>query len=278
MATMTSNELITLAIQEDFGRGDVTAEAIFDEGARASGEIVAKEAMVLAGGEVAREVFARVDAEMTFDLIAQDGETLEKGQVVAFIEGRARSVLAAERTALNFLQRLSGIATLTRQFVDAVSGTKTRVCDTRKTAPGFRALDKHAVKMGGGHNHRADLASGILIKDNHIAALGSVKAAVARAKANAPHSLRIEVEVTALDQIEDALTAGAEILLLDNMIPERVAEAVARIGGRALTEVSGGVRLENIRAYAVHGVDYISVGALTHSARAVDLSLEVAFS
>jgi nicotinate-nucleotide pyrophosphorylase (carboxylating) len=183
--------------------------------------------------------------------------------------------LSAERTALNFLQRLSGVATLTARFVDLVKGTRAKIVDTRKTTPGWRALDQEAVRAGGGGNHRVDLAAGVLIKDNHVAACGGVKAAVERARAHAPHSLRIEVEVTELAQIEDALAAGADIVLLDNFDPPKVAKAMAQINGRALVEVSGGINLDTVRAFAEAGPDLISVGALTHSARAVDLSLEL---
>jgi nicotinate-nucleotide pyrophosphorylase (carboxylating) len=267
--------LIALALEEDLGRGDVTSEAIFDTAAGAGGRIIAKEPITLAGLEVARAVFLTVDAATRFDAVAGDGQRLEKGDPVARVKGSARSVLGAERTALNFLQRLSGIATLTRRFADAVAGTHAVVCDTRKTAPGWRFLDKHAVRAGGGANHRADLSAGVLIKDNHIIACGSVKAAVERARAHAPHSLRVEVEVTHIDQIDDALAARAEIILLDNMTPDGVRACVGKIGGRALVEVSGGITLDTIRAFAEAGPDRISVGALTHSARAVDLSLEL---
>ena len=248
---------------------------IFERGAQASGRIIAKEPLVVAGTEVAREVFLRVDARTRCDLVVADGQRLQPGEVVAQVAGSARSLLSAERTALNFLQRLSGIATLTRRFADSVAGTRAIVCDTRKTAPGWRLLDKRAVLAGGGANHRADLASGVLIKDNHIAACGSVKAAVERARARAPHGLRIEVEVTSIDQIDEALSAGAEVVLLDNMTPERVRACVAKIAGRAVIEVSGGITLDTIRAFAEAGPDRISVGALTHSPRAVDLSLEM---
>jgi nicotinate-nucleotide pyrophosphorylase (carboxylating) len=267
--------LIELALEEDLGRGDVTSEAIFDASARARGRIIAKEPLVVAGVDVARAVFVRVDPATRCDLAVADGQAMQKGEVVCEVSGTARALLAAERTALNFLQRLSGVATLTRRYVDAVAGTKTRVCDTRKTTPGWRLLDKQAVRAGGGANHRADLASGVLIKDNHIAACGSVRAAVERARAYAPHGLRVEVEVTRLDQIEEALTAGAEVILLDNMSPAMVKEGVARIAGRAVVELSGGITLDTISAYAAAGADRISVGALTHSARAVDLSLEL---
>jgi nicotinate-nucleotide pyrophosphorylase (carboxylating) len=273
--TPSVDALIALALEEDLGRGDVTSEAIFDAAASARGHIVAKEPLVVAGVEVARRVFARVDARLRFDAVVADGQALEPGQVVAHVEGATRALLGGERTALNFLQRLSGIATLTRRFVDAVAGTRAVVCDTRKTAPGWRALDKQAVRAGGGANHRADLAAGVLIKDNHVAAAGGVRAAVERARAGVPHSLRVEVEVTRLEQIDEALAAGAEVLLLDNFEPSAVREAVARIVGRALVEVSGGVSLATVRAFAEAGADRISVGALTHSARAVDLSLEM---
>ena len=267
--------LIALALEEDLGRGDVTSEVIFAATDRSRGQIVAKEPLTVAGLAVAAAVFARVDGESRFVARVEEGARLERGAVVAEVEGRTRSLLSAERTALNFIQRMSGVATLTRRFVDAVAGTRARICDTRKTAPGWRALDKLAVRVGGGANHRADLASGVLIKDNHVAAVGGVKAAVERARARAPHSLRIEVEVTALAQIDDALGAGAEVILLDNFEPPRVRLAVDQIAGRAIIEVSGGINLDTVRAFAEAGPDLISVGALTHSARAVDLSLEL---
>jgi nicotinate-nucleotide pyrophosphorylase (carboxylating) len=267
--------LIALALEEDLGRGDVTSEAIFEAAATSSGQIVAKEPLTVAGVALAAEVFARVDRETRFVARAADGQRVGKGEIVAVVEGRTRALLSAERTALNFLQRLSGVATLTRRFVDAVAGTRARIVDTRKTTPGWRALDKEAVRAGGGANHRVDLAAGVLIKDNHVAACGSVKAAVERARAHAPHSLRIEVEVTELTQIEEALAARADIILLDNFNPPGVAVAVQQIAGRAIVEVSGGINLETVRAFAEAGPDLISVGALTHSARAVDLSLEM---
>jgi len=267
--------LIALALEEDLGRGDVTSEAIFDAQAKVSGQIVAKEPLTVAGLAIAAEVFKRVDEATRFAARVDDGQRMGKGEIVAVVEGRTRALLSAERTALNFLQRLSGVATLTRRFVDAVAGTRARIVDTRKTTPGWRALDKEAVRAGGGANHRVDLAAGVLIKDNHVAACGSVKAAVERARAHAPHSLRIEVEVTELTQIEEALAARADIILLDNFNPPGVAVAVQQIAGRAIVEVSGGINLETVRAFAEAGPDLISVGALTHSARAVDLSLEM---
>jgi nicotinate-nucleotide pyrophosphorylase (carboxylating) len=275
MLTPAVEALIALALEEDLGRGDVTSEAIFEASATSSGQIMAKEPLVLAGMAVAAAVFARVDRDTRFIARVEDGKKVAKGEIVAVVEGRTRALLSAERTALNFLQRLSGVATLTRRFVDTVAGTRARIVDTRKTTPGWRALDKDAVRAGGGSNHRVDLAAGVLIKDNHVAACGGVKAAVERARARAPHSLRVEVEVTELAQIAEALAAGADIILLDNFDPPKVAQAVKEIGGRALIEVSGGINLDTVREFAEAGPDLISVGALTHSARAVDLSLEV---
>jgi nicotinate-nucleotide pyrophosphorylase (carboxylating) len=274
MLTPAVEALIALALEEDLGRGDVTSEAIFDGGALSSGQIVAKQPLVIAGIDVAAAVFARVDKEIRFIARCDDGRDFGPGEIVCVVEGRTRGLLAAERTALNFLQRMSGVATLTRLFVEAVVGTRAVICDTRKTVPGWRALDKLAVRAGGGANHRADLAAGVLIKDNHVAAAGGVKQAVERARARAPHSLRIEVEVTELAQIDAALAAGAEVILLDNFDVKRVKLAVAQIARRAVIEVSGGINLDTVRAYAEAGADRISVGALTHSARAVDLSLE----
>jgi nicotinate-nucleotide pyrophosphorylase (carboxylating) len=274
MLTPAVEALLALALEEDLGRGDVTSEAIFPATQMSSAQIMAKEPLIVAGMAVTAAVFARVDRETRFIPRVEDGRRLGKGEIVAVVEGRTRALLSAERTALNFLQRLSGVATLTRRFVDAVAGTRATIVDTRKTTPGWRALDKQAVRAGGGGNHRVDLAAGVLIKDNHVLACGGVRAAVERARAHAPHSLRIEVEVTELAQIDEALAAGAEIVLLDNFDPAKVARAVSQIAGRALVEVSGGINLDTVRAFAEAGPDLISVGALTHSARAVDLSLE----
>jgi nicotinate-nucleotide pyrophosphorylase (carboxylating) len=274
--TPAVEQLIELAIEEDLGRGDVTTEAIFgDSDQPHRGVIVAKEPLVLCGGAVVEAVYARVDPRVMVTLPHADGTRFAAKQRAIELEGPARSLLGGERTALNFLQRLSGIATRTKKFVDAIAGTKASVVDTRKTLPGWRHLDKRAVHVGGGRNHRADLGSGILIKDNHIAAAGGVRAAVERAQSNAPHGLRVEVEVTTMTQLEEALAAEAEIVLLDNMTPQQVKEAVERIGGRTLVEVSGGITLETVRAYADAGADLISIGGLTHSAPAVDLSLEM---
>jgi nicotinate-nucleotide pyrophosphorylase (carboxylating) len=273
--------LIELALDEDLGRGDATSCAVFAGDPGAAGpvivaDMVAREPIIGFGIEIAATVFAMVDPETAVELGCPDGSRIERGGVLATVRGRADSVLAAERTALNFAQRLSGVATLARRYADAVAGTRARVIDTRKTTPGFRALEKAAVAAGGCGNHRFDLGSGILIKDNHIAARGSVRAAVEAAKAHAPHSLRIEVEVTNLGELDEALAAGADIILLDNMTPAQVEVAAARAHGRGVpVEVSGGVTLATIADYARAGADLISVGAITHSAPAVDIGLDV---
>jgi len=236
----------------------------------------AREPIVAFGVEIAAAVFAMVDPAIAVEVCSPDGARVEPGGLLMTVRGPAHSVLAAERTALNFAQRLSGVATLARRYADAVASTKARVVDTRKTTPGFRTLEKAAVAAGGCGNHRFDLGSGILIKDNHIAACGSVRAAVEAAKARAPHPLRIEVEVTNLGELEEALTAGTEVVLLDNMSPAEVAVAAARAHSRGvIVEVSGGVTLATIAEYARAGADLISVGALTHSAPAVDIGLDV---
>ena len=267
--------LIELALDEDLGRGDVTTSAVVTPELAASAYALAKEPLVLFGLDVAERVFERVDARCRVVRRNKDGDSLAPGDRPFDVSGPAAALLGAERTALNFLQRLSGVATQARRYADACAGSKTRVVDTRKTTPGWRALEKAAVAAGGAANHRADLASGILIKDNHVVAAGGVAAAVRRARAHAPHPLRIEVEVRTLAELEEALGASAEIVLLDNMNDADVGEAVRHVSGRALVEVSGGVTLERIPRLCALGVDLISSGALTHSARAVDLSLEL---
>ncbi len=270
--------LIELALDEDLGRGDITS-AITVTPANAApvvADMNAREPIVLFGIDVAAAVFALVDPDIDVELHAVDGDRIDRGGLVMTARGSAATVLAAERTALNFVQRLSGVATLSKRYHDAVAGTSTRVVDTRKTTPGFRVLEKAAVLAGGCGNHRFDLGSGILIKDNHIAACGSVRAAVETAKARAPHPLRIEVEVTNLGELDEALAAGAEIVLLDNMTPAQVEVAAARAHSRhVIVEVSGGITLATIAEYARAGADLISVGALTHSAPAVDIGLDV---
>ncbi len=266
--------LIELAIAEDIGPGDATSEAILppDEVARA--HIVAKKAGIIAGLPVAQAVFERVDARVRFEARVCDGMAVAPGDVIAEVEGPTRGLLAAERTALNFLQRLSGIATLTRAFVDEVAGSNAVILDTRKTCPGYRALEKYAVRMGGGQNHRFGLHDMVLIKDNHIAAAGSITAAVERARAAHP-ALQIEVEVTDLDQLREALALNVDRIMLDNMSLVQMREAVQIAAGRVSLEASGGVTLESVAAIAATGVDYISVGALTHSAPALDISMDI---
>ncbi|MGN6105117.1 MAG: carboxylating nicotinate-nucleotide diphosphorylase [Kofleriaceae bacterium] len=269
--------LIELALDEDLGRGDITSSVTLGSDSRqVVAEMNAREPIVAFGLDVAAAVFGLVDPSVEVEPHVRDGARVDRGGLLLTVRGPAHSVLAAERTALNFAQRLSGVATLSKRYADAVAGTRARVVDTRKTTPGFRVLEKAAVLAGGCANHRFDLGSGILIKDNHIAARGSVRAAVEAARAAAPHPLRIEVEVTNLGELDEALAAGAEIVLLDNMTPSQVEVAAARAHSRnVVVEVSGGVTLATILDYARAGADLISVGALTHSAPAVDIGLDV---
>jgi nicotinate-nucleotide pyrophosphorylase (carboxylating) len=267
--------LIDLALEEDAGLGDVTSRAIFPDRHRSRAYISAGQDLVLCGIDVAARVFERVDARIKVKVAAHDGDRIKKGSRVLILEGPTASILTAERTALNFIQHLSGIATLSRRFADAVRGLKVRIVDTRKTTPGYRALEKYAVRCGGCHNHRSSLGEHVLIKDNHIAGAGSVARAVARVRSEAAHLARIEVEAKTLAEVRGALRADADVILLDNMSPAEVVRAVALIGGAAIVEVSGGVRLDTLLSYALAGVDVISVGGLTHSAPAADLSLTV---
>jgi nicotinate-nucleotide pyrophosphorylase (carboxylating) len=264
-----------MALEEDAGLGDVTSRSIFPEGHSCRAQIRACHDLVACGVGVAGAVFLRVGPALRIRAAARDGDLVRGGGLVLSVSGSTQAVLTAERTALNFMQRLSGIATLSRRFAAAVAGTGVRVVDTRKTTPGYRALEKHAVRCGGCSNHRSSLGEHVLIKDNHIAAAGSVAAAVRRARAGAPHLARIEVEAKTPGEVREALRARADAILLDNMTPAGVASAVAVVAGRALIEVSGGVTLGNVADYAQPGVDVISVGALTHSAPAADLSLTV---
>lgn len=266
---------IERALEEDLGSRDVTSAVLFRERKVVSGFIKAKESFILAGIDVAREVFESVNATIIFRSMKRDGDRVEKGDTLAEMTGDIADLMIAERTALNFMQRLSGIATLTNQYVEKIRGSRARVADTRKTTPGLRALEKYAVKVGGGSNHRMGLYDGILIKDNHIAACGGIREAVSRAKLDAPHTIKVEVEVPDLNGVRDAVDAGADIIMLDNMSIEDMREAVRMIAGRALVEASGNVTLENISDVAFTGVDIISVGALTHSATAVDVSMRI---
>jgi len=267
-------QLIQAAIEEDLGRGDVTTDATIAEHVISRARLITKQEIVLAGMDVFAAVYDALDGAVHLKPAYNDGDLLSAGAVIAVLEGRARSLLAGERVALNFLQRLSGISTVTRQYVEAVRGYGVDIIDTRKTTPGWRLLEKYAVRVGGGKNHRHDLGDGVLIKDNHIVAAGGIKPAVDMARRHSHHLLKIEVEVETLEQVEEALQAGAEVIMLDNMSPAMLAEGVKIIGKRALVEASGGVSLETVTAVARTGVDLISVGKLTHSAPAADIHVE----
>ena len=269
------DEIVRRALAEDIGTGDVTTEAVVPAEAYAVARAVCKSNGILAGIPVAEAVFRTVDPEVLFQSFAKDGEWGTVGFTIFEVRGAARSLLIAERTALNFLQHLSGIATRTARCVGLVHGTKARIVDTRKTTPGLRVLEKYAVRVGGGCNHRFNLSDGILIKDNHIAAAGGIAEAVRRARRNAPHLLKIEVEATTLEQVQEALDAGADAILLDNMPPELLRQAVQLVAGRAVTEASGGITEENLREVAETGVDIISLGALTHSVEAMDINMSL---
>lgn len=275
MIDVRTAHLIDLALEEDAGLGDLTSRAIFPARHRSRAVIDAKQPLVVCGLEVAAAVFTRVDPALKVKLLTADGDRVKPGAKVLRVEGSTIALLTAERTALNFLQRLSGIATQARRYADVVKGTGVRIVDTRKTTPGYRVLEKYAVRCGGCFNHRSSLGEHVLIKDNHIAAAGSLIKAVKLCQAAAPHGAKIEVEAGTLAEVREAVRAGAGIILLDNMSPPEVRAAVETIAGRAVVEVSGGVRFETLRDYALPGVDVISIGALTHSAVAVDLSLTV---
>jgi len=267
--------LIDLALSEDLGSGDVTTNALFGSAAKASAALVAREPLVVSGLEVAGWVFARLDDSCVFKPAAREGATVRRGTVLARVSGPVQALLSAERTVLNFVRHLSGIATLTRSYANALQDTGCRLLDTRKTTPGLRALEKAAVRAGGGCNHRMGLFDGAMIKDNHIAAAGSIRAAVDALRATLPPTIKIEVECDNLGQVRQALRAGAEIIMLDNMTGAKMKKAVELVAGQACTEASGGLNLENVRRAAAAGVDYVSVGALTHGARAVDISMEL---
>ncbi len=294
--TLIVREIIERALREDIGSGDVTTEAICESNQMGRAVIRTKEPCIVAGVPVAQMVFAVLDAQIRFMSRVRDGDRLSASQTVAEIEGQLRAILMGERTALNLLQRLSGIATLTARYVEAVRDFSVKILDTRKTAPGLRILDKYAVRVGGGQNHRIGLYDGVLIKTNHIRAAGSITKAVERVRRSAPTTLKIEVEVKNLAEFQEALEAGADIIMLDNMSLEemrqavRIAKGLSPEGGEEtspfplgkgarglgpLLEASGGVTLENVRAIAATGVDFISVGALTHSVKAIDMHLEV---
>lgn len=267
------DDIVRLALAEDVGIGDITTFLVVDSEITARAEIMARQDMVVTGMEAAHRTFEQVDDSIKFDRMVNDGDLIDSGVIMAGVSGPAGSILTAERVALNFLMRLSGVATLTARFVEMVRAHNVKIVDTRKTTPGMRALEKAAVRAGGGGNHRFGLFDGVLIKDNHIAAAGSITHAVTRAKAGAPHTIKVEVEVEDLRELEEAIEAGADAVLLDNMTPAEMRKAVAVAKGRVLLEASGGITLDTVDQAAASGVDIISIGALTHSAPAVDISL-----
>ncbi len=269
------DRLIELALEEDIGPGDITTDHLVDAEAKGNGVIVAKENLVVAGLDLALRVFLRIDDGMKFHSPFTDGDRVQAGDTVVELSGRLSTLLTGERTALNFLQRLSGIATLTRDYVAQLEGKDVKLLDTRKTTPGWRELEKYAVRIGGGTNHRMGLYDAVLIKDNHIAAAGSISEAVKRISAKVPDTTTIEVETDNFDQVQEAVDAGAHIIMLDNMTTEQIIAAVALVDGRAKLEVSGGITKIRLAELAETGIDYISSGALTHSAQAVDLSMRI---
>jgi nicotinate-nucleotide pyrophosphorylase len=269
------DNIITAALKEDMPMGDITTDSTIPEDVTTKAYLVAKEEGVLAGLDVAERVFQILGTSTVFNRKKEDGDDLKKGDIIAEIDGNARELLKGERTALNILQRMSGIATAAKAFSDKIKDLPASVVDTRKTTPGLRYLEKYAVRVGGGSNHRFCLSDGVLIKDNHIAACGGIKSAVERAKRSVPHTVKIEVETESLEQVKEALESGADIIMLDNMSLELMSEAVKLINKRALVEASGNVNLERVRDIALTGVDIISVGSITHSVNALDISLRI---
>ena len=269
------DKLIAMALDEDIGSGDITTAGILTGREKGSAKAVAKSEMVVAGIDVFRETFLLLDSHITFTAHVEDGEGIRPGVIMGELQGTLTSILMAERAALNFLQRMCGIATLTSRLVEAVAGTGVKILHTRKTAPGLRALDTYAVRVAGGYSHRAGLFDGVLLKENHIVAAGGIAEAVSRARRRMPHTVKVEVETENLAEVEQALSAGAELIMLDNMSLKEMCQAVKLVAGRALLEASGNVTLANVREIAATGVHYISVGALTHSVTAADISLRV---
>lgn len=272
---MMTEELIRLALAEDIGTGDITTDFLIPEGETGSGVLVAKERLMVAGTATAAACFTFLDSGCRVEVVAGDGCWVDKGDVILKVEGTLRALLKGERTALNFLQRLSGIATHVSRYAEMVKGLPVRLVDTRKTTPGWRVLEKEAVRVGGAFNHRMALYDGVMIKDNHISVSGGIGPAVETVRRSISHLVKVEVEVTNFDELEEALAAGADVIMLDNMAMEDVKKAAALVGGRAMTEVSGNITDENLRAYAESGVDVISSGALTHQARSVDISMRM---
>jgi len=271
--------IVDTALEEDLGHGDITTQSLLPPNIQGAGVILVKENGIVAGVEIALAIFKRLDQQIRFDVLSTDGIWVEPGTQLCRIEGNLTAILAGERVALNFLQRLSGVATETAKFVEKVAGTKARIIDTRKTTPGLRLLEKYAVRVAGGFNHRFNLSDAILIKDNHLAALRSIEGnlgtAIESAKKNAPHGMKIQLEVENFEEAKDAIEAGVDSLLLDNMHPNEMQKVVEQFGDKVFMEASGGITLENVRAVAETGVDVISIGALTHSSPALDISLDL---
>lgn len=268
------DEVILRGLSEDMNYGDITTDSLLKEEVPVKGNLIAKESGVLAGVLFFSRVFEILDDKIQIEYMKKDGDRVQKGDLIAIMSGDARTILKGERTALNLLQRLSGIATMTHELTEAVSGTKARIVDTRKTIPGMRIVEKYAVKMGGGFNHRYNLSDAVLIKDNHIRAVGSITEAVSRGRKAIPHTMKIEVEVESIEEVKEALAAGAEIIMLDNMTCKAMKEAVELIAGRAIVEASGNVSIQTVKEIAETGVDIISCGAITHSVKALDISLK----
>ena len=275
MVSKHIKKFIEDALAEDVGTGDITTTAIVSRDMQGKAQAIAKDAFIVAGIDIFKEVFVFLDEKTQFKLLIADGKAVKQGDVIAEISGRLFYILQAERVALNIFQRMCGIATLTGKYVEAVRGTKAKILDTRKTPPGLRLLDKMAVSIGGGSNHRRGLYDGVLIKDNHIAAAGSITAAVKAQRSRLPHTLKIEVETKNLPEVQEALNCGADIIMLDNMTTVEMKKAVELVDGQALLEASGNVSLGNVAAIAATGVDLISVGELTHSVHAADISLKI---
>ena len=271
--TFYIDEIIKKAFEEDMNYGDITTEALIPNNQISEGKLIAKEKGVLAGQEVFQRAFHILDEKMSVVFIVNEGDVVEAGTLIAIIKGKTKTMLKVERTALNLIQRMSGIATMTYQMVSQVVETNTRIVDTRKTTAGLRALEKYAVRVGGGYNHRFNLSDAVLIKDNHIKAVGSITKAIQTAKDKIPHCMKIEVEVEDLEQLQEAIEAGADIIMLDNMSIEQMKQAVEINAGRTILEASGNVSLSNVKEIASVGVDIISCGALTHSVKAMDISL-----
>ena len=269
------DEIIINALKEDMPYGDVTTDAVIDIETNTRAEFLAKEDGVIAGLDIARRVFELLDDKILFMKLVKDGTFVKKGTVVAEIAGNTAAILKGERTALNILQRLSGIASITKEFCNKIEGTNVKIADTRKTTPGLRMLEKYAVKVGGGSNHRFSLSDGVLIKDNHIKAVGGIKEAVDEVRRNVPHTIKIEVETETLDEVKEALASGADIIMLDNMSINDMKKAVEMAKGKALIEASGNVSLQSVYDVALTGVDIISVGSITHSVKSLDISLKI---